>query len=85
MTRDLVEPRHRLGVVVQHVGPRCDHRVQRGGTALEIGDQELDAAARRFAPDRPHRGREGGGAAVGQVVPVDRGDHDVLEPEPVLR
>jgi hypothetical protein len=39
MTRDLVEPRHGLGVVVQDVRTGIDHLGKRPGVALEIGDQ----------------------------------------------
>ena len=79
--RHLVEARDRLRVVVQDRGPCLEHRGERRGAPLEIGDQRLDAAARGV----PMHGAEGlrpvPGAAVGEVVAVDRRDHHVLEAE----
>src|SRR6266545_5782823 len=65
VTRDLVEARHGLGIVVQDIGPGGDHGLEGGGAALQVRDQELDAAARRLAADGPHRGGKDARAAVG--------------------
>ena len=81
VARHLVEPRHRLGIVVQHVGPRFDDRRERGGAALEVRDEQLDAAAGGVAANRLRGRREVRGPAVRQVVTVHGGDHHVLEPQ----
>ena len=44
--RRAIEPRHRLGVVVEHVGPRVEDGPQRRFVALEVRDQHFDAARR---------------------------------------
>src|SRR2546430_2588923 len=80
VTRDLVETLHRLGVVVQDVRPRVEHRLERRGAALEVGNQILHAAARRLPTHRTDRRRPVRGAAIREVVTVDRRDHDVVEP-----
>ena len=77
-----VQPGDRLEVVVQHVGPRREDRVERGGIALAVGDQHLD----RACPGSRARtaaigGGEARGAAVGEVVAGHAGDHRVLEAE----
>ena len=79
--RGLVEALHRLGVVVQDVRPRVEHRLERRRASLEVGDQDLHAAARRVPAHRTDRRRPVRGAAVREVVTIDRRDHDVLEPE----
>src|SRR5712691_6558489 len=81
VARHLVEARHRLRVVVEDVGRGVDHGFERGRAALEVGDEQLDAAAGRREPDRAHRRGECARAAVGQVIAVHRRDDDVLEPE----
>ena len=42
--RHAVQPRHRFGVVIQHVRPRVEHGLQRPLVALEIGNQHFDPA-----------------------------------------
>src|SRR6266545_568411 len=81
VSRDLVEPRHRLDIVVEDIRPGLDHGRQRGAIALEIGDQQLHPAADGVPADGPHGGGEVRGAAVGEVVAVHGCDHYVLEPE----
>src|SRR5204863_5538510 len=79
--RHLVEARDRLRVVVQDPGPRLEHRGERRGAPLEVGDQRLDAATRRVPMHGAESLRPVPGAAVGEVVAVDRRDHHVLEAE----
>ena len=74
-----VEPRHRLGVVVEHVGPGLEHRPQRPFVALEIGNQHFDAAVRAPRLDRANRRGERARAEVRQIVAIDRRDDDVGE------
>ena len=42
----LEDPRHRLDVVRQHLGPRLEHLAEQVGLAVEVGDQVLDARCR---------------------------------------
>ena len=78
-----LQPRHRLEVVVEDIRPGVDDRLQRVGIALEVGDEDLDAGARPASADRPDRGGEGGGAAVGKVVAGDGGHDGEGESHPV--
>src|SRR5262249_27223116 len=78
---DLVEPRDRLRVVVEDVRPRVDHDLERLRLALEVWDEELDAAARREAPDGVDGRGEDLSASIREIVAVDRGDDYVLEAE----
>ena len=76
-----VEARDRLGVVVQDLGLLGEHGLERVPVAAEVGDQDLDGAARQPPPDRPDRRGEVRRAAVRKVVPVDRRDDGVREAE----
>ena len=76
-----VEPRHRFEIVVEDVGPGRDDDLDRAVLAQEIGDQHLDRGRRRGGADRRNRPGEMAGAAVVEIVAVDRGDDDVLETE----
>ena len=76
-----VQAAHGLDVVVEDVGPRGEHGVQRLLLdAEEVRRQHLDARGRKLALERADRRRIVAGAAVGDVVPVDRRDDDVLQP-----
>ena len=75
-----VQPPHRLDVVVEDLGPRGEHRLQRLFLdAEEVGRQHLDRSLGQLRLQRADRRRVVAGAAVGDVVAVDRGDDDVLE------
>ena len=80
-----VEPRHRLDVVVEDVGPLGDHARQRHLLAAEVGRQHLDLGVGREAADRADHADERRRAEVGQVVAVDAGDHRVAQPHPLDR
>ena len=66
-----IKPRDRFRVVIQHVGLRIEHGVERVFVAVEIGNQNFDLAlgiqrahlANRFGPMRR--------AAVRQIVAID--------------
>ena len=62
-------------------GASSSTRLERVAVALEVGDQDLDGAAGHAPADRADRRREMRGAAVGQVVAVDRGHDGVREAE----
>ena len=82
-TRGAIQARHRLDVVVEHVGPRVEDDAQRRLVPLEIRDQHLEAAGGDPRPrlgDRPGEVRR---AEVRQVVAIDGGDDDVAELEGV--
>ena len=72
--------RHGLDVVVEDVRPRLEQFRERLLLAAEeVGGQHLDGDAGAAAPDRTHRRRPVAGAAVVEVVAVDRRHHDVSE------
>ncbi len=77
----LLEPLHGLEVVVEDVGPGVHDRAQAVVRAVEVGDQHLDAHARRGRPHGGDRLGEDPRAAVGQVVTRDAGHDHVLETE----
>ena len=69
-----------LDVVVEDVGSRADHRLQRVlFDAEEVRRQHLDGRVRQLRLDRADRRRVVAGAIVGDVVAVDRRHDDVLE------
>ena len=76
-----IEPRHRLEIVVEDVGPGFDDGLDRARLAHEVGGQDLDGGRRGGVADRPDDGREMAGAAIVEVVAVDRGDHDMVQAE----
>ena len=74
-----VEARHRLRVVVEHVGAGVHDDLQRRPVALEVGDQHLHRAGRDAGADLADRGGEDPGPAVLLVVAVHGGDHGVAQ------
>ena len=73
--------RHGFQIVVEHVGFCRDHELQRAVLAQEIRGQDLDRRARAAGADRADGLRKMLGAAIGEIVAIDRGDHDMGEPE----
>ena len=74
-----MQPADGLDVVVEDVGPLGDHDGE--GLLLdaeEVGRQDLDRRAGHLVPERADRRRVVAGAAVGDVVAVDRRDDHVL-------
>ncbi len=69
--RGTLESCHRLEVVVEHVGTRGEDRGERVGVAFAVGDEHLDARARRLRAHRGDGGREHGGATVVEIVTRD--------------
>jgi hypothetical protein len=63
----------------EHVAAGIEHGVDIGEHTLKIGRQRLDRRARPQALDRAHGGCVVGGAAVRQIIAIDRGQHDVVE------
>ena len=78
-TNARVQTRNGLDVVVQDLGPRRQHRVERFRTAHEVWDQHLDRRARGLAADLADRLREDLGTTVGQLVAVHARDDRVTE------
>ena len=77
-----IEPRHGFEIVVVDVGPRRDDRLDRGlRLVAEVGRQDLDRGVGRGAAERLDHLDELARAAIGQVVAIDRGDDDMLEPQ----
>ena len=75
-----VQPWHRLGVVVEHVRPGLEDRVQRIPVPTQVGNEDLDPGAGDALAQSADRGREMRGAAVGQVVARHGGDDHETQP-----
>jgi len=67
--------------VVEHRGARFDNDADGLGVALEVGDEDLGAAAGGLAADFLNDEGEGAGSAEEIVVAVDAGDDGVFETE----
>ena len=77
-----IESRHRLKVVVVDVGPRGDDRLDRRLMLVaEVGRQDLNSGVWRVAAQRLDHLDELACPAVGQIVAIDRGDDDMLQPQ----
>ncbi len=76
----LEDPRHRLQVVREHLGPGAEHLAELVGVGVEVGDQQLDPAAGHGGVDLPGGLRVQPGPAVGLVVAGDPGDGRVAQP-----
>ena len=76
---DAIEARHRLGVVVEHLGAGFDDDADGLAVALEVGDEHLDAAAGSLAANLFDDHGEGARAADEIVVAVDAGDDCVVQ------
>ena len=75
-----VEPRDRLDVVVEEVGPRLEHDVGAAfHDAAEVGDEDLDGAAGDLLAEEPDRLGEDRRAAVLPLVAVHARHDDVLD------
>src|SRR5690606_24137755 len=73
------QPPHRLDVLREHVEARGDDRLDVREIAGKVGRQRLDGGFRAARLDRANARGVVAGAAVGQVVAVDRRQHDVLQ------
>ena len=76
---DGLEAFDRLDIVVEHVHTRVDDGPHRLEVSLEIRDEGLDEQVGTAGLDLPHRLCEVSRASVGQVVAIDRREHDVGE------
>ena len=81
----LEDAAHGLDVVVEHGGARVENTAQRVEVAAEVGRQHLHLAAGDAPSDEADALRERPRPAVEEVVAVDRGEHAVLEAEPLDR
>ena len=77
-----VEPRHRFQIVVEHVRMRRHDDLGRPILAQKVRRQHLDRGGRGRRPDGADDGGNMRRTAVRQVIAVDRGDHDMAQPEP---
>ena len=66
-----VEPRHGFEVVIEHIGRRREHRLERAVLAQEVRRQHLDGHRRRGLAQRRDDAGEVHRAAVGEIVPID--------------
>src|SRR6478752_6514321 len=75
------ERRHRLEIVVEHVGPRCHHDLERTFFAYEVWREHLDRRRRRFLADRSNRRGKLRGTTVREIVAIDRRHHHMGKPK----
>ena len=73
--------RHGLEIVVEHVGPRRHHGLDRAVLAQEVGREHLDRGRRAARADGADHRREVPRTAVVEIVAVDRGDDHVRKAE----
>ena len=66
-----IKSRDRFGVVIQHVGLRVEHRVERRFVAIEIRNQNFDFAVRIQRAHLANRLGPVSGAAVRQIVAIN--------------
>jgi len=76
-----IKARHGFGVVIQDFRARIDDGADGLAIALEVGDEDFDAAARGLAADFLNNECKGPGAAEVVVVAIDAGDHCVEQPQ----
>ena len=76
-----IEPRHRFGVVVQHLRLGLDHDADGLFLSLKIGDKHFHLAARRLAANLLDDHGKGAGASQNIVVAVHAGDHRMFQVE----
>ena len=76
-----IEARNGLQIVVEDVWPGGDNRFDCSRLVQKIGGQDLDRRAGRGGADRADRTREMLGAAIIQIVPIDRSHNNVRQPE----
>ena len=69
--------RHGLEIVIEDIGFCGDDDLECAFLAQEVRGQNLDRRRRGRRPDRPDGASEMVGAAVGEVVAIDRGDDDM--------
>ncbi len=79
-TRLLVQPRHRLEVVVHHIGGCLGEDLERAlGATAEVGRENLDARLRRLLAHLTDAIHEVTRTAIAKIIAVDAGDHHVLQ------
>jgi hypothetical protein len=76
-----IETGYGFEIVIEDVRLGGDDGFERRLFAQKIGCQDLDRRARSGGTDRPDGLREVPGAAVIQIVAVDRGHDDMREPQ----
>jgi len=72
--------RHRFQIVVEDIGFRRHHDFERAFLAQEIRRQDLDGRGRTARANRANGLREMRSTAIGEVVPIHRGDDDMGKP-----
>ena len=76
-----VQPRHRLDVVIEDVGPRVEHGAKRRFVSLEVWDQHFEPAFRRRARVSTMVRAKCEAPKSGEVVAIDRRHDHVVETE----
>ena len=70
---------HRLDVLRENIQAGVDDRLDVREHPLEVRRQRLDRGVGITALDGPNTGGVVAGAAIRQIIPVDRSQHDVFE------
>ena len=78
-SRDAIQPRDRLEIVIQDVGFGINDEAQRCGIAFEVGDEDLDRGLGQSKSNLCDAVGKDFRAAVRQIVAIDAGDDDVPE------
>lgn len=74
-----VESLHGLHIVVEHMRAGVEDAGDGGEIAVEVRSKDFDPGCWEGLPDRPNGFGEVGGASVGEVVSIHRGDDDVAK------
>ena len=74
-----IKRRDGFQIVIEHIGLCFDHNFQRALLAQEIGRKHLDRGLRAALADGADGVGEMPRATVGEIVAIDRGDHNVRE------
>ena len=73
------EARHGFDIVIQYLRAGIHHDLEGFEAAFEIGDEDLDGAARVKFTDAPDDHGKDGRAAVTALIAVDGGDHRMVQ------
>src|SRR5580704_2464348 len=74
-----VKTRHGFGVVIENVGPRLEHNLQRFFESLKVRNQHLDAAIRNQLANLANGLGENSGATDVVIVTIHAGHNGVLQ------
>ncbi len=77
-----IQARHSFQIMVVYIRPGLhDHLHRPVHLVAEIGGEDFDGGGRRLPAQLLDHLHELAGAAIGQVIPVNRGDDDMFQPK----